>query len=553
MLSRPKPVILTILDGWGIAPPGPGNAISQSQTPNIQSLWSSYVRTQLIAHGESVGLPKREPGNTETGHLNLGAGRIVYQDLPRINMSIADGSFFQNPALTSAAAHVKTNHSSLHILGLVGGGGVHSDLSHLFALLRFFRDHLVKQVYIHIFTDGRDSPPTAALTYIKQLQMVMVREEVGQIASVMGRYYAMDRDFRWDRTAKAYFCLSKGEGKTAPDIESAISSAYAAGQTDEFIEPTVILSANMQPAALIKPHDGVVFFNFRIDRPRQLTKAFVMPDFERMANQASFDPYAIKYYQKHELDANSLTKQQPFVRGRLLSDLYFVTMTEYEKRLPVHIAYPPQVVDNPLGRIVSEVGLRQLRVSESEKERFVTYYFNGLREDVFPGEERAILPSPKVSTYDKKPEMSARDITDRVISEIKVGSYDLIVINFANPDMVAHTGNIPATVKACQFVDGCVGEIASAAIAAGGVIILTADHGNAEEMINPATQLPDTEHNANPVLFILAGNSYRRSVQVPQGILADVAPTILSVLQIPIPISMIGRNLVADVALSPSR
>lgn len=548
MQSRPKPVVLAILDGWGIAPPGPGNAISLAKTPNMDMLKNSFVHTQLIAHGESVGLPKREPGNTETGHLNLGAGRIVYQDLPRINMSIADGTFFQNPSFVEAAEHVKKNKSDLHILGLVGGGGVHSDLSHLFALLRLFREQqLTNQVYLHLITDGRDSPPTASLTYIKQLQTVMSRESIGQIASVMGRYYGMDRDFRWDRTSRSYFCLTKGEGKTAPNIESAISQAYAIKQTDEFIEPTLILNSVNKPIALIKDRDALIIFNFRIDRPRQITKAFVLPNFEASANSAAFDPYAIEYTHKHADDDSKMSRQKPFTRGPMLKDLYSVTMTEYESSLPTHIAYPPQSVNNPLGRVVAELGLRQLHMSESEKERFVTYYFNGLREEIFPGEDRIIIPSPKVSTYDKKPEMSAQEITSKLIAQIKSGAYDFIVVNFANADMVAHTGHIKAAITACETVDECIGEISTTILATNGALLITADHGNAEEMINPITQSPDTEHNANPVPFIIVGNEYRKASQVGQGILADVSPTILSVMNIPVPITMIGHSLLSTI------
>ncbi len=545
--NRIRPVVLAILDGWGVAPAGGGNAISLAKTPNMGSLWAAYTHTQLIAHGESVGLPKREPGNTETGHLNMGAGRIVYQDLPRINMSIADGSFFQNPALMAAANHVRNKGSSLHLMGLVGGGGVHSDLSHFFALLRFCHEQNLTSVYVHLFTDGRDSPPSASMTYITQLQTVIQREGVGTIATVMGRYFAMDRDFRWDRIAKAYFCLTEGQGKKAASIDQAITASYAANQTDEFVEPTNIVDSSGKPIGLIKDNDAVLFVNFRIDRPRELTKAFVLPSFEENANIVGFDPYAVKYTHKHEVDQSS--KQKPFTRPKQLQDLYFVTMTEYEKNLPVHIAFPPQVVDIPLGRVISDHGLRQLRVSESEKERFVTYYFNGLREDAFPGEERAIVPSPKVATYDKKPEMSAREITAKVKTEIMSGQYDFIVINYANADMVGHTGVIPSAVKACEVVDECVGDLASTVIAAGGVLLITADHGNAEEMINLTTGSPDTEHNANPVPLIIAGNNFRNATQVPQGILADLAPTILSIMQIPVPISMTGRNLLSNLVV----
>lgn len=543
MPVRPKPVVLCILDGWGIAPPGEGNAISLAKTPNFNTLWSAYTRTQLIAHGESVGLPKREPGNTETGHLNLGAGSIIYQDLPRINMSVADGSFFQNPALVAAVNHVKHNGSKLHLMGLVGGGGVHTDLSHFFALIRFCHEQQLTRTFLHLFTDGRDSPPNAAMTYIHQLQSVIAREQVGQIASVMGRYYAMDRDLRWDRTAKAYFCLTEGRGKTAKSIDEAVTAAYSDNQTDEFIDPTVIVDSTLTPLATIGDTDAVVFVNFRIDRPRQLTKAFVLNNFEDAASIVGFDPYAIEYVKKHAIDPRQAAKQKPFSRPRQLKDLFFVTMTEYEKNLPVHIAFPPQVIENPLGRVISDFGLRQLRLAESEKERFVTYYFNGLREDPFRGEDRLIIPSPSVSTYDKEPEMSAREITARLISEIRAGSYDLIVVNYANPDMVAHTGNLKAAVVACEVIDACLGQLAPTVVGAGGALIITSDHGNVEEMINLSTELVDTEHNSNPVPLIIAGNQFRTTTQVPQGVLADVAPTLLSIMGIPVPITMTGKSL----------
>ena len=536
MTSTPKPIVLAILDGWGLAPAGPGNAITAAKTPNFTSFWNSYIHTLLIAHGESVGLPKSEPGNTETGHLNLGAGRIVYQDLPRINMSIADGTFFRNPQFLGAVKHVADHSSRLHLLGLVGGGGVHSDLTHLFALLRFCHEQHVSQVYLHLFTDGRDSPPSAAMTYLNQVRDVMARENVGRIASVMGRYYAMDRDFRWDRTAKAYFCLTQGIGKKAESVDIAISQSYSNNETDEFVDPTLI-----DPEGIVKSGDAVIFYNFRIDRPRQLAKAFVLPIFEETANHVGFDPYTINYSAKHVEDVSS--KSTPFTRGTKIPNLYFVTMTEYEQHLPAQIAFPPQVVESPLGRIVSGANLRQLRLSESEKERFVSYYFNGQREQSFPGEDRLIIPSPKVPTYDKKPEMSALEVTQTTISKIQSDSYDLIIMNYANPDMVGHTGNFKATTKACEVVDTCLGDLSRNILGRGGVLIITADHGNAEELVNPTTGAIDTEHNTNPVPFILVGNDFRTATQISQGILADVAPTILSLLKIPAPSSMTGRNL----------
>ncbi len=543
--SRPKPVVLVIFDGWGIAPPGSGNAVAGAKTPNFNAMWTKYVHTQLIAHGESVGLPKAEPGNTETGHLNLGAGRIVYQELPRINMSIADGSFFQNEVLLGAIKHAETQKSNLHLMGLVGGGGVHSDLSHLFALLRMCNEHRFKNVFLHLFTDGRDSPPNASMIFVNQIQSVIARESVGTIASVSGRYYAMDRDFRWDRIAKAYFCLTTGAGKTAISAEEAIKAAYADKKTDEFIEPTVIVDEQKKPVALIKSNDAVIFYNFRIDRPRELTKAFVLPDFDTAANAAGFDPYAVKYTKRHVL-ADDPTRQKPFDRGTQLQNLYFATMTQYEEGLPVHTAFPPAAVEHPLAKVIADYKLKQLHITESEKERFVGYYFNGQHEESFADEDSVVIASPKVATYDLKPEMSSAELTNAIIDRVHRNEYDFIVVNYPNADMVGHTGNLKATIKACEVIDSCLGQLEQAIVeTSGGVLMLTADHGNAEEMINRSTGAVDTEHNANPVPLIIAGKNYATGAQLTQGILADVAPTILSILNLSIPLSMTGRNLLA--------
>jgi len=547
-MYSPKPVIITILDGWGIAPANPGNAITLAKTPTMKYFWQNYPHTQLIAHGESVGLPKREPGNTETGHLNIGAGRIVYQDLPRIDMSIANGSFFQNSVLLSAINHAKTNKSKLHLLGLIGRGGVHSDLRHFFSLIRLCHEQNFYNVFVHAFTDGRDSPPTSALVYLKQLQEIMEKETVGKIASVMGRYYAMDRDFRWDRIAKAYFCLTEAQGKKAPSIEAAIKQSYDLDKTDEFVEPTNITNMSGVPLATITDNDAAIFVNFRIDRPRELTKAFVSDNFEKTANIVGFDPYAIEFSHKHEISQSDSSKQTPFTRPKKINNLFFVTMTEYESNLPTKVAFPPLGVDDPLGFVVSSHGLHQLRVSESEKERFVTYYFNGLKEEPFLNEDRIIIPSPKVPTYDKKPEMSAREITARLLVEIKSKKYDLIVVNFANADMVAHTGNIPPTIVACQTIDECLTQLHQVILDIGGIMLITADHGNAEEMIDPITGDRDTEHNANPVPFIAVGDKLP-NVQLSQGILADIASTTLSLLNIPIPFTFSGRNLLSSLNL----
>ena len=469
-----KPFALIILDGWGLAPAGPGNAISLAQLKNMPRLWSNFPHGKLAASGESVGLPKGEDGNTETGHLNLGAGRVVYQDLPRINMAIADGSFFQNEAFLSAVSHVRGHQSNLHILGLVGSGGVHSNMEHLYALLWFCKNSAFDRVYLHLITDGRDSPPKSAVTYIKQLGEQMTQTGVGKIASVMGRYYAMDRDHRWERTEKAYLALTEGKGATATSAEAAIEASYVKNVTDEFIEPTLIVNEQSQPT-LIKNNDAVIFFNYRIDRPRQLTKAFVLPDFSEQAKVTGYDPYAIKYYKKHTVVQEM---REPFKRQIFLENLFFVTMTEYEKKLPATVAFPEQVVVNPLGKVLADNGLRQLRVSETEKERFVTYYFNGQREDAFIGEDRMIIPSAKVPTYDLKPEMSVYEITEQVLKQIDLGNYDFYVINFPNPDMVGHTGNIRAAIKACEVADECVGKISTSLLNHGGGCLITADHGN---------------------------------------------------------------------------
>jgi len=435
-----------------------------------------------------------------------------------------------------AATHVKKYGSSLHLMGLLGGGGVHSDLTHVFAILRFCKQMGITRVFFHLFTDGRDSPPTAAMQYIELIKQAIVLEKIGQFATVMGRYYAMDRDFRWDRTAKAYACLTHGEGKRSVDIDSAIKASYAVGITDEFIEPTVII-----PEARVSENDAVIFFNFRIDRPRQLTKAFVLDDFTATANKTGFDPYAVRYLKKHSIDEAS--KLAPFDRGPKISNLLFVTMTEYEAGLPVQVAFPPLEIEDPLGKALSDAKLRQLRMSESEKERFVTYYFNGQREEPFSIEDRLIIPSPKVATYDLKPEMSALEVTSQLVNEIHTGLYDVIIVNYANPDMVGHSGNLQATVKACEVVDECLGQLASQVEAVGGVLIITADHGNAEEMINRSTGEVDTEHNANPVPFIIIGREFSKAAQLTQGILADIAPTILWLLGIRPPTVMTGRNL----------
>lgn len=545
-----KFVFLVVMDGWGLAAPGPGNAISQSQTPNINSFLASYPHTQLGASGDSVGLPRGEAGNTETGHLNLGAGRIVYQDLQRINMSIADGTFYQNQILIGAIDHARTNNSNLHIMGLLGHSGTHSNIEHLSALIELAKKHEFTRVFLHLFTDGRDSPPTAAKTYIARVRDVTSKHGIGQIASIMGRYWAMDRDLRWDRTAKAYECLTQGKGILVKSADEAIDLSYSEGKTDEFIEPSVITNAAGVPLTVIKANDSVIFFNFRIDRPRQLSRAFVYEDFSKANSASDFDPYMVKYQKSHL--AQPIVVSEPFVRGPRLNNLYFVTMTEYGKPIVesgARVAFPPETVKLPLGRVISEAGFKQLRASESEKERFVTFYFNGQQEPAFPGEDRLIIPSPKIATYDLKPEMSARELTEAVLQKIKdFPDYKFVLINFANVDMVGHTGSIGAAAKACEVVDECLGKLSSWVLAYDGIMLITADHGNTEEMIDSQTGQIETEHSDNPVPFIAVSKKLLgHSTTLTSGILADVAPTALKALGIQIPSSMTGRNLLDKV------
>lgn len=531
-----KFVVLAVLDGWGIAKDSPGNAVTQANTPNIDKFLLSCPHTQLKASGEAVGLPRGEEGSTETGHLNLGAGKIVYQGLARINMAIADGTFFENIEFIAAINHAKKNNSNLHYMGLIGSGWVHSNIEHLFALIRLAKENNLKNIYLHLFTDGRDSPPTSALTYIQKIKEVIQRESVGQIASIMGRYWAMDRDKRWDRTEKAYNALTKGIGHLVESPEILIKESYSKGKTDEFIEPSLITDKKGKPIAIIKENDAVVFFNFRLDRPRQLSKAFVYTDFNKAQKSTGSKIYG-----------HGPEKRRLFNRGNKISNLYFVMMTEYGKQIVkegAKVGFAPEIVKMPIGRLISLAGLRQLRIAESEKERFVTYYFNGLREKPFDKEERIIIASPSVATYDKKPEMSAKETTEKLLIKLREAQHQFYLINYANPDMVAHTGNIDPAKRACEVVDECIGKIAGFVLAYKGALVITADHGNAEEMIDIKTGKVNTEHTANPVLFIVISKELMgKGITLPSGKLADVGPTILSLLNINVPATITGRNL----------
>jgi 2,3-bisphosphoglycerate-independent phosphoglycerate mutase len=547
--AGPKPIVLLVLDGWGIGPNNAGNAIAQSNTPNMDKYWLAFPHTQLSASGEAVGLPHGEDGNTETGHLNIGAGTIVFQDLPRINMAIADGSFQQTPALLEAIRHAQTNNSNLHIMGLIGAGGVHSNIEHLFALLSVCAAQGFSRVYIHGFTDGRDSPPTSATQYVQQIQSWCQKLGVGTIASLMGRFYAMDRDKRWERVEKAYDSLTQPATQLSANATEALQQQYQGGITDEFIEPIFLPDATGQFIP-IQDNDAVIFFNYRIDRPRELTKAFIKDDFEQGITYEGFDPYAVKYEKTHlKKEASPEAPSPTFVRKKKLQNLFFVTMTLYEEGLPVQVAFPPQYVREPIGAVFAQHGLKQLRMAETEKERFVTYYLNGQKEVTFPGEDRIIVPSKGARSYDEVPEMSAREIMEHMIKAIQSEQYDVIIANFANADMVGHTGNLQAGIQACQIIDEVVGQIVAEVGARGGVFFITADHGNAEEMIDNASGAIDTEHSTYPVPFLIIGKQFvGQNATLPSGILADVAPTILTVMGMPIPESMTGRCLLPMVS-----
>lgn len=538
----PKPTVLLILDGWGIGPNNAGNAIMKANTPNMDRYWLSFPHTQIAASGEAVGLPHGEDGNTETGHLNIGAGHIVYQDLPRINMAIADGTFNTNDAFLNAVSHVKKNNSTLHLMGLVGAGGVHSNIEHLYALLNFCKHQKVEKVYIHCFTDGRDSPPTSGVIYLQQLIQKCTELGIGKIATIMGRYYAMDRDVRWERIEKAYNTMVLGTAADCtPDPVAAIQAQYANNVTDEFIEPINICDED-GTKRLIQDNDAAIFFNYRIDRPRELTRAFVMPDFERGIAEQAFDPYNEKYNKTNIQETKPITT---FKREKIIKNLYFVTMTLYEENVPTDVAFPPQNIKMPLGKVLSMAGLRQLRMTESEKERFVTYYMNGQQETMYPGEDRVILPSKGVKSYDEAPEMSAREIASEMITRIEQNLHDVIIANICNGDMVGHTGNLEATIKACEIVDEVVGQIVNAVFIRGGTVLITADHGNAEELINNQTGQVDTEHSAFPVPLMIIGKQFQnKPMMLPTGILADVAPTMLKIMGIQKPESMTGRALI---------
>ncbi len=516
---KPTPTLLLILDGWGLAPDGPGNAVSLARTPTLDSLLRRYPWTTLACSGRAVGLPDGFMGNSEVGHMNIGAGRVMYQDMTRIDMAIEDGSLYGNNVLLELLTQVKTAGGRLHFMGLLSDGGVHSHVNHLHALLRMAKDHDVPAV-VHAFLDGRDTPPTSGKGYLQDLERYLKDLGHGCIATVMGRYYAMDRDKRWERNALAYHAMTMGRGEFAPSATAAVQQGYDAGENDEFVKPRVVTDAAGVPLALLRDRDGIFFFNFRADRARQICTSLFKQDFDS------------------------------FPRQVLRSLSGFATMTCYESTFPMPVAFPPISTANTLGEIVSGMGLRQLRIAETEKYAHVTYFLNCGREEPFPGEERVMVPSPReVATYDLKPEMSAEEVTGKFMEHWKGGRFSLAVCNLANLDMVGHTGIIPAAIEACETVDLCVARLVETVLADGGRVLLTADHGNAEEMLD-AHGNPQTAHSLNPVRLALIAADFeglpRQVLRQDGGKLGDIAPTILDLWGQPKPRDMSGESLLLD-------
>lgn len=517
-----KPVCLIILDGWGIADKSESNAITLAKTPNMSKFHEFYPNTLLQASGEAVGLPEGQMGNSEVGHLNIGSGRIVYQELTRITKSIKDGDFFDNEALMSAVNNAKDKNSCLHVMGLVSDGGVHSHINHLKALVDLALMHGITRLYIHAFLDGRDVPPKSAIPFLKEVNDYLKLKGIGEIATISGRYYAMDRDNRWDRVKKSYDAMVYRIGESYNSPEELVSKSYDAGLDDEFVIPGLV-KVKDESDACIKNDDSIIFFNFRPDRARQITRSFIFDNF------TDFD------------------------RGIKPPRVFFVSMTQYNKDFNVPVAYPPGSITNTLGEVLAANNLKQLRIAETEKYAHVTFFFNGGVEKPNPGEDSILIPSPKVVTYDLKPEMSAVELTDKVIEKIDDNIYDVIILNYANPDMVGHTGFIEATIKAIETVDMCVGRVISKLNEIGGLGIVTADHGNAEEMLDCKEHCPMTAHTMSKVPFIICNTDIKKLKGQENGkeckdnqfgMLCDIAPTILELLKIEKPKEMTGQSLI---------
>ncbi|MFF3102985.1 2,3-bisphosphoglycerate-independent phosphoglycerate mutase [Viridibacillus arvi] len=504
-----KPVALIILDGLGLRSEVFGNAVAQAKKPTFDRLWNTYPHSTLLASGEAVGLPDGQMGNSEVGHLNIGAGRIVYQSLTRIHKSIKDGDFFENDALVQAVKHAKENNTKLHLMGLLSDGGVHSHYEHLFALLKLAKKHGLDEVYIHGFLDGRDVAPTSAVSYIEETERQIAEIGVGKFASISGRYYAMDRDNRWDRIEKVYQALVDAKGEEANSAKSGVQNSYAKDITDEFVVPFVV-KENGKPVATIDSNDSIIFFNFRPDRAIELSKAFTDPAFNGF----------------------ELSEKHP-------KDLVYVTFKHYSDEVNAKVAFENDNLVNTIGEVIANEGLTQLRIAETEKYPHVTFFMSGGREEKFAGEERILINSPKVATYDLKPEMSAYEVTDALLAAIESDAFDGIILNFANPDMVGHSGMLEPTIKAIEVVDECLGKIVDAIIAKGGAAIVTADHGNSDEVTTLEGQ-PMTAHTTNPVPVIVTKENI---VLRDGGILADLAPTMLKLLGVEQPLEMTGKPL----------
>lgn len=529
MSDKLKPVVLISLDGWGASAIDEGNAIEKAKTPNMDRLMREYPFTYVEASGIAVGLPWGEVGNSEVGHLNLGAGQVIYQNLPRIQISIQDKSFYKNPEFLAAIEHAKKNKSNLHLVGILSSGGVHGHIEHCFELLKLCKQQkLKKRVYIHAITDGRDTPPAVADQFISQLYDAMKNTKVGELASLIGRYYAMDRNKNWDRTKLAYELMTKGLGLQFRDGMTAIKELYGNGMKDEQLQPTVMTDKKNNPLTTVQEGDAVIFWNYRPDRARQLTQAFVEDDFDGFARE-----------------------------GGKIQNLKFVTMMQYQAGLPVGVAFPPQIVKEPVGKIVSDAGMKQLRLAETEKYAHVTYFFNGGSEEELKNEDRALIPSPNVATYDLQPEMSAPLIAERAVKEIQSGKYDFIMMNFANADMVGHTGKFEKAIEGIQAVDEGIGKIVDAVLQAGGAVVITADHGNAELMKDPLKGTEVKEHSTASVPLIVVEASRARELDEatfealrrqtnPVGILGDVGPTVLELLGLQPSEEMTGRSLLND-------
>ena len=506
-----KVTMLMILDGFGVNEKTEGNSVKLANIPHLNEILKSNPNTIIHTSGTAVGLPDGQMGNSEVGHTNIGAGRIVYQDLAKITKAIEDGDFFSKPEFVNAIENCKKNNSKLHIMGLLSDGGVHSHNRHLYGLLELAKRKDFENVYVHCFLDGRDTPPASGEGYITDLEEKMKEKGVGQIATMSGRFYAMDRDKRWERVSQAYNAMVNGEGEKATSAISAIEESYQKEVFDEFVKPTVITNKNGDPIAKIEDGDSVIFFNFRPDRAREITRSIVDKDFD------GFETKKI--------------------------NTYFVCMTPYDETMPnVEVAYRKEELKNTFGEYISNKGLKQLRIAETEKYAHVTFFFNGGKEEQYPGEDRILIPSPKVETYDLKPEMSANEVTEKVVEAIKSEKYDAIILNYANPDMVGHTGSIEATVKALETLDVCVQKVVDAINEVNGTLLITADHGNSEQMIDYKTGEPHTAHTTNPVPLAIVGIPSNKKIR--EGKLADLAPTMLDIMGLEKPDEMTGESLI---------